>query len=126
VATSEELYLTPTWAAPSGHARASAGVGVTVKLVVEVLLARFGSGVVEETVPVLEIVPDVLGLLTTSTIVATPLASTVPREQLPLVLVPEQDPCDAVTETIVAPAGTVSLAVTFAARPGPAFAITKL
>jgi len=103
----------------------SGGAPVTVNVVVEVLLARFGSGVVEETVAVLETVPGVLGLLTTSTTEATPLASTVPREQL-TVLVPEQDPCDGVAETNVAPAGRVSLRVTLAARLGPAFVTAML
>jgi hypothetical protein len=101
-------------------------VAVTVKLVVEVLLARFGSGVVEETVPVLEIGPDVLGPLTMSTIVATPLAGKEPREQLPVGPMRVQVPCDDVAETIVVPDGTVSLAITFAAGLGPAFETTKL
>jgi hypothetical protein len=125
VATSEELYATPTWAAPSGQVTASEGVAVTVKVVVEVLLARFGSGVVEATVAVLTTVPDALGLLTMSWTVATPLASIVPREQL-TVLVPEQDPCDGAAETNVAPDGRASLTVTLAARLGPAFATTML
>jgi hypothetical protein len=104
---------------------ASEGVAVTVKVVVEVLLARFGSGVVEATVAVLTTVPDALGLLTMSWTVATPSASRVPREQL-TVLVPEQDPCDGATETNVAPDGRASLTVTLAARLGPAFATTML
>jgi hypothetical protein len=97
------------------------GVVVTVAVAVEVLFAGFGSGVVEEAVAVLATVPDVLGLLTTSWTVATPLAGTVPREQL-MVPVPVQDPCDDVAETNVVPAGRVSLTVTLAARLGPAFA----
>jgi hypothetical protein len=101
------------------------GVVVTVAVVVEVLFARFESRVSLATVAVLTTVPDVLGLLTTSTTVATPLAGTVPREQL-TVLVPAQDPCDGVAETNVVPAGRVSLTVTLAARLGPAFATTML
>jgi hypothetical protein len=104
---------------------ASEGVAVTVKVVVEVLLARFGSGVVEATVAVLTTVPDALGLLTMSWTVATPSAGIVPREQL-TVLVPEQDPCDGAAETNVAPDGRASLTVTLAARLGPAFATTML
>jgi hypothetical protein len=80
---------------------------------------------VEETVAVLETVPDVLGLLTTSTTVATPLAARVPREQV-TVLVPEQDPCDAVAETNVVPDGTTSVTVTFVARLAPVFVTTML
>lgn len=122
----EELYGTPTWAAPRGHVTVSGGVVVTVKVVVEVLFAGFGSGVVAEaTVAVLTTVPDALGLLTMSWTVATPLASIVPREQL-MVLVPEQDPCDGAAETNVAPDGRVSLTVTLAARLGPAFATAML
>jgi hypothetical protein len=67
------------------------GVVVTVAVAVEVLFAEFGSGVSVATVAVLATVPDVLGLLTTSWTVATPLAGTVPREQV-MVLVPVQDP----------------------------------
>jgi hypothetical protein len=104
----------------------SGGVAVAVKVVVEVLFAGFGSGVVAEaTVAVLTTVPDVLGLLTMSWTVATLLASRVPREQL-TVLVPEQDPCDGAAETNVAPDGRASLTVTLAARLGPAFATTML
>jgi hypothetical protein len=88
---------------------------------VEVLLARFESRVSVATVAVLATVPDVLGLLTTSTMVADLPAARVPREQL-TVLVPVQDPCDGVAETNVAPAGRVSLTVTAADRLGPAFA----
>jgi len=101
------------------------GVVVTVTVAVEVLFAEFGSGVMEEAVAVLATVPDVLGLLTTSWTVATPLAGTVPREQL-TVLVPEQDPCDGVAETNMLPAGRTSLTVTLAARLGPAFATAML
>jgi hypothetical protein len=101
------------------------GVVVTVAVAVEVLFAEFGSGVSVATVAVLATVPDVLGLLTTSWTVATPLAGTVPREQL-TVLVLVQDPCDGVTETNVMPAGRVSLTVTPAARLGPAFATAML
>jgi len=126
VATSEEMYATPTWAALSGQVRASGGVAATVKVVVEVLLSGFGSGVVEVTVPVLEIGPDVLGPVTMSTIVATPLAGKEPKEQLPVVPTRVQVPCDGVAETIVVPDGTVSLAITFAAALGPAFETTKL
>ena len=117
----KELYATPAWAAPSGQVTVREGVAVTAKVVVELLLAGFGSGVMEEAVAVLETVPDMLGLLTTSTAVATPLAGTVPREQV-TVLVPVQDPCDGVAETNVVPAGRVSLTVTLAARLGPALA----
>jgi hypothetical protein len=124
-AVSEELYAIPIWATPTGQVTFSGGVVVAVKFHVEVLLARFGSGVVEETVAVLETVPGVLELLTTSTTVATPLANTVPREQL-TVLVPEQDPTDGVAETSVVPAGSVSLTVTPAAKLGPAFATARL
>jgi hypothetical protein len=90
-------------------------------LAVEVLFAEFGSGVSVATVAVLATVPDVPGLFTTSWTVATPLAGTVPREQV-MVLVPVQDPCDGVVETNVVPGGRVSLIVTPAARLGPAFA----
>jgi hypothetical protein len=130
VATTEELYATPTWAAPSGQVTASEGLPVTVKVAVEVLLARFESGVVEETVAVLETVPDVLGLLRTSTTAPTPPAAIVPREQL-TVLVPlvkeHDDPAgDGVAETYVVPAGRTSVTVTFDARLGPAFVTARL
>jgi len=102
----------------------SGGVVVTVKVVVEVLLVRFGSGVGEEMMAVLETVPDVLGLTTTSWTVAKPPAAIVPREQL-TVLVPEQDPAgDAVADTNVVPAGRMSATVTLCARLGPAFVTT--
>jgi hypothetical protein len=100
------------------------GVAVTFTLAVEVLFAEFGSGVSAATVAVLATVPDVPGLFTTSWTVATPLAGTVPREQL-TVLAPVQDPCDGVAETNVVPAGRVSLTVTPAARLGPAFATAR-
>jgi hypothetical protein len=89
---------------------------------VEVLLARFESRVSVATVAVLTTVPDVLGLLTTSAMVAEPPAARVPREQ-PTVLVPEQDdPAgDGVAETKVVPAGRMSPTITFAAGLGPAF-----
>jgi len=122
VATSEELYATPIWAAPSGQATASEEVAVTVTGHVAELLPVFGF---EETVAVLETVPDVPGPLTMRTTVATPLASTVPREQL-TVLVPEQDPCDGVAETYVVPAGRASVTVTFDARLTPVFVTTML
>jgi hypothetical protein len=94
---------------------------------VEVLLARFESSVSVATVAVLATVPDVLGLLTTSTTVAEPPAARVPREQL-TVLVPEQDdPAgDGVAETNVVPAARVSLTVTLAARLGPAFVTVRV
>jgi len=122
-----ELYATPTWAVPSGQATVSGGVAVTVKLVEEVLLAAFGSGVDEATVAVFTTVPDALGLLTTSTTVPTPPAAIVPREQL-TVLVPEQDdPAGVgVAETNVVPAGRTSVTVTPAARLGPAFPTAML
>jgi hypothetical protein len=102
------------------------GVVVTVNEVVEVLLARFGSGVGEETMAVLTTVPDVLGLTTTSWTVAKPPAAIVPREQL-MVVVPEHDPDgDGVAETKVVPAGRMSATVTLAARLGPAFVTTML
>ena len=73
----------------------------SVTVAVEVLLARFGSGVGEETMAVLATVPDELGLKTTSWTVAKPPAAMVPREQL-TVPVPEQDPAgDAVAGTDV-------------------------
>ena len=120
----KEVYATPAWATPSGHVTVRGGVVVTVAVAVEVLFAEFGSGVSVATVAVLATVPDVLGLLTTSWTVATPLAGTVPREQL-TVLVPVQDHCDGVADTNVVPAGRVSLTVTPAARLGPAFATAR-
>jgi hypothetical protein len=103
---------------------ASEGAAVTVKDHVEVLLPVFG---VEETVAALETVPDVLGLLMTSTTVATPLAARVPSEQV-TVLVPEQDdPAGAgVAEIYVVPAGRTSVTVTFVARLAPVFVTTRL
>jgi len=103
------------------------GVAVTVKVVVEVLLPVFG---VEETVAAFVTVGGlggVLGLLTTSTTVATPWAARVPREQV-TVLVPEQDdPAgDGVAETYVVPAGRTSVTVTFVARLGPVFVTAML
>ena len=127
-----ELYATPTWAALSGQVTVSEGGGaaVTVKVVVEVLLPVFG---VEETVAAFVTVGGlggVLGLLTTSTTVATPLASTVPREQLTVLvlLVKEQDdPAgDGVAETYVVPVGRTSVTVTFVARLGPVFVTAML
>jgi hypothetical protein len=103
----------------------SAWAAVTVTVYVEVLLARFESRVSEATVAVLATVPDVLGLLTTSVIVAEPRAARVPREQL-TVLVPVQDPCDGVAETNVVPAGRMSPTTTFAAGLGPAFVTVML
>ena len=121
----KELYATPTWAPLSGQVTVSGGVVVTVKVVVDVLFAAFGSGVDEATVAVFTTVPDALGLLTTTWTVATPLANIVPREQL-TVLVPEQDPCDGAAETNVVPDGRASLTVTPAARLGPAFPTAML
>ena len=92
-----------------------------VKVVVEVLLARFGSAVAAKTVLVLLTVPAMLGLRTTSTTVAEPPLAIVPREQL-TALVPEQDPCVGVAETNVVPAGRMSLTTTPVAGLGPAFA----
>jgi translation elongation factor EF-1beta len=89
-------------------------------VVVEKLLARFGSGVVEETVAVLTTVPVAFGLVTMSLTVAVPPAAIVPTGQL-TVLVPEQDPCEGVADTNVVPAGRMSLTVTPAAGLGPAF-----
>jgi len=96
------------------------GAAVTVTVAVEVLLARFESRVSVATVAVLTTVPDVLGLLTTSTMVAEPPAARVPREQ-PTVLVPEQDdPAgDGVAETNVVPAGRTSPTTAFAAGWDP-------
>jgi hypothetical protein len=120
----KELYATPAWAAPSGQVTVGGGVAVTVKVVEEVLLARFGSGVGEETMAVLATVPDELGLKTTSWTVAKPPAAMVPREQL-TVPVPEQDPAgDAVADTNVVPAGRMSATVTLCARLGPALVTT--
>jgi hypothetical protein len=100
------------------------GAAVTVKGHVEVLLPVFG---VEETVAELETVPAVLGLLTTSTTVATPLAARVPREQLTVVVPEQDDPAGAgVAETYVVPAGRTSVTVTFAARLAPVFVTTML
>jgi hypothetical protein len=96
-----------------------------VEVVVERLLAVFGSGVVETTVAEFATGTDMRGLTTTSTTVAERPAATVPREQL-TVLVPEQDPCDGVAETNVVPAGRTSATVTLAAGLGPAFATTML
>jgi len=103
------------------------GAAVTVTVAVEVLLARFESRVSVATVAVLATVPDVLGLLTTSWTVATPLAGTAPREQL-TVLVPEQDdPAgDGVAETNVVPAGRTSPTIAFAAGLGPAFVTVRV
>jgi hypothetical protein len=98
---------------------------VTVEVVVEVLLVRFGSVVVEETVAVLETVPAELGLTTTSVIVAEPPEAIVPREQV-TVPVPEQDPTDGVTDTNVVPAGRLSVTVTPAAELGPALATARV
>jgi hypothetical protein len=106
------------------------GVAVTVVFTVEVLLPVLG---VEETVAEFVTVGGlggVLGLVTTSTTVATPLASTVPREQLTVLvlLVNEQDdPAgDGVAETYVVPAGRTSVTVTFVARLGPVFVTAML
>jgi hypothetical protein len=85
----------------------------------------FGSGVAEETKAVLTTGPNELGLRTTSTTVAEPLAAIVPREQM-TVLVPEQDPCEGVDETNVVPAGRTSVTITLAAGLGPAFATVRL
>jgi hypothetical protein len=89
---------------------------------VEVLFARFVSGVSEATVAVFTTVPDGLGLTTISTMVAEPPTATVPKEQL-TVLVPEQDdPAgEGTAETNVVPAGRMSPTITFAAGLGPAF-----
>jgi hypothetical protein len=92
---------------------------------VEVLLARFGSGVVEATMAVLATVPDELGAATTSVIVAEPPTAIVPREQL-TVLVPEQDPTDGVAETNVVRTGRMSPRVTFTAGLGPAFVTVRV
>ena len=128
-----ELYATPTWAAPSGQVTVSEGGGaaVTVKVVVEVLLPVFG---VEETVAEFVTVGGlggVLGLLTTSTTVATPLAARVPRRQVTVLvlLVKEHDDDDAgdgVAETYVVPAGRTSVTVTLVARLEPVFVTTML
>ena len=103
------------------------GAAVTVTVAVEVLLARFESRVSVATVAVLTTVPDVLGLLTTSTMVADLPAARVPREQL-TVLVPEQDdPAgDGVAETNVVPAGRTSPTTAFAAGLGPAFVTVRV
>jgi hypothetical protein len=94
---------------------------------VEVLFARFESGVSEATVAVFATVPVELGLLTTSAIVAEPRAARAPREQL-TVLVPEQDdPAgEGAAETDVVPAGRMSPTTTFAAGLGPAFATVRV
>ena len=102
-----------------------AAVTVTVTVAVEVLLARFGSRVSVATVAVFATVPDELGPATTSTMVAEPPATRVPREQ-PTVLVPVQDPCDGVAETNVVPAGRTSPAMAFAAGLGPAFVTVRV
>jgi hypothetical protein len=92
---------------------------------VEVLLARFESGVLEATVAVFATVPVELGLPTTSVMVAEPGAAIVPREQL-TVLVPEQVPVDGVAETKVVPTGRMSLTTTLAAELGPAFETVRV
>jgi hypothetical protein len=101
------------------------GVAVTVVVAVEVLLPVLG---VEETVAEFVTVGGlggVLGLLTTSTTVATPLGSTVPRLQV-TGLVLGHDPCDGVTETNVVPAGRASVTVTPVARLEPEFVTVML
>ena len=94
----------------------------SVTVAVEVLLARFGSGVLEATVAVFVTVPFELGLVTTSVMVAEPRAAIVPREQL-TVLVPVQG---GVAETKVVPAGRMSPAITFTAGLGPAFETVRV
>ena len=91
-------------------------------MVVEVLLARFVSGVSEATVAVFATVPDEIGLLTTSVIVAEPPAARVPREQLTVLVPVQDDPAgEGAAETNVVPAGRISPTTTFAAGLGPAF-----
>jgi hypothetical protein len=82
---------------------------------------------VAERVAVLETVPVVLGLTTTSVIVAKRPKSIVPRVQL-TVLVPEQGvPCDGVAETNVVPAGRMSVTVVSGVElPGPEFLTVML
>jgi hypothetical protein len=94
---------------------------------VEVLLARFESGVSEATVAVFTTVPDELGLTTMSTMVAEPPTAIVPKEQL-TVLVPEQDdPAgEGAAETNLVPAGRMSPTITFAAGLGPAFVTVRV
>ena len=90
-------------------------------MVVEVLLARFVSGVSEATVAVFATVPDEIGLLTTSVIVAEPPAARVPREQLTVLVPVQEDPAGGVADTKDVPAGRISPTITFAAGLGPAF-----
>jgi hypothetical protein len=97
----------------------------TVTVHVEWLLAVFGSGVVETTAAVLATAPDELGPPTMSVMVAAPPLAIVPREQV-TALVKEQDPCVDVAETNVVPAGRMSVTVTLAAEPGPAFETARL
>jgi hypothetical protein len=128
-----ELYATPTWAALSGQVTVSeeGGVAVTVVFTVEVLLPVLG---VEETVAAFVTVGGlggVLGLLTTSTTVATPLAARVPRRQVTVLVLlvkeHDDDPAgDGVAETYVVPAGRGSVTVTLVARLEPVFVTTML
>jgi hypothetical protein len=103
----------------------TSALAVTLVFDVEVLLARFGSVVVEETVAVLTTAPAELGLTTTSVIVGVAPTATVPREQV-TVVVPEQDPTDGVADTNVVPAGRTSVTVTPAAELGPAFPTARV
>ena len=90
-------------------------------LMVDELLARLGSGVVEVTLAVLVTEPVVLGSVTTSadTVKVAP-AGMVPRSQVPTPAIRLQDPPVVEASMIVTPAGMGSVKVTPWASDGPA------
>ena len=95
---------------------------LTVVLALAVLLALFGSPVLELTPAVLVIVPVVLGLtVTVAVMVALAPAFTVPRLQGK----EAQPPCEEVSETKVTPLGKVSVTFTLVAFEGPKFATVR-
>jgi hypothetical protein len=99
---------------------ASGTVELTVTVTEPVLSAELGS--VEVVVAVAELVkvPSAVAV-TTMVIVAVVPAFMVPSEQV-TVLVPEQLPCDDVSDWNVCPAGRGSVTVTFDANEGPLLA----
>jgi hypothetical protein len=94
--------------------------GLTVVVAVAELLAVFGSEVVDETDAVFESGPAAVGVTTIVTVAEAPDAS-VPTLHV-MVVVPLQPV--PVTDTNVAPAGSVSVIVTAFAESGPPFVAT--
>lgn len=95
--------------------------GCTLAVWLPVLFAGFGSAVLALTVAVFVIVPWVVAVTTSVTVVLAPLAK-LPKMQL-IVAVPEQLPWSGVAETNVTPVGNTSVNTTPEASAGPLLVI---